>query len=56
MATFTFTPSNAQWGTDVVNNAINWELHVWESDYSGSEDDDGLVRLALVRVSLSSTR
>jgi len=35
-------PTQAQWGTDVVNNAINWELHVWESDYSGSEDDDGL--------------
>ena len=35
-------PTQAQWGTDVVNRAINWELQVWESEYTGSNDGDGL--------------
>lgn len=42
MAACAFHPSNAQWGTDIVNKAINWELQVWESEYTGSGDVAGL--------------
>ena len=41
MAACAFHTSSAQWGTNIENSAINWELQHWESWYSGANDGSG---------------
>lgn len=40
LATYTFHPTQAQWGTDVQNNGINYEFGIQDNAYSGDNDWD----------------